>query len=207
MRRLPVYFLIDISESMVGKPIQHVEEVLANIIQALKTNPQALETVWVSIIVFSDQAKTIVPLQEIGNFYPPKFLVGSGTSLSKGFGHLMYELRKNIVKTTDEKKGDWKPIIFLFTDGVPTDSSSDLQGTIVEWKKKWQRSSNLIAISFSDNTDNHILGELTETVIQFKSSDANSFEKFFEVTFAPTSIGITDRVILPPPPIEEIIVI
>jgi uncharacterized protein YegL len=33
----------------------------------------------------------------------------------------MYELRKNQVLTTPEKKGDWKPIVFLFTDGSPSD--------------------------------------------------------------------------------------
>jgi uncharacterized protein YegL len=113
MRRLPIYFLIDISESMVGEPIQLVEEGLATIIQALKTDPNAIETVWVSIIVFAGQPKTLVPLQEIINFYPPKFPIGSGTSLSKGLGHLMFELRKNIVKTTVDVKGDWKPIVFL----------------------------------------------------------------------------------------------
>jgi uncharacterized protein YegL len=59
MRRLPIYFLIDISESMVGEPIQQVEEGLATIIQALKTDPNAIETVWVSIIVFAGQAKNI----------------------------------------------------------------------------------------------------------------------------------------------------
>ncbi len=123
MRRLPIYFLIDISESMVGEPIQQVEEGLATIIQALKTDPNAIETVWVSIIVFAGRPKTLVPLQEIISFYPPKFPIGSGTSLSKGLGHLMFELRKNIVKTTQEVKGDWKPIVFLFTDGVPTDDT------------------------------------------------------------------------------------
>lgn len=39
MRRLPVYFLIDVSESMVGEPIQQVEEGLGQIIQALKQIP------------------------------------------------------------------------------------------------------------------------------------------------------------------------
>src|SRR5690606_37368085 len=136
MRRLPIFFLIDISESMVGEPIQQVEEGLANIIQALKTDPYAIETVWVSIIVFAGQPKTLVPLQEIINFYPPRFPIGGGTSLSKGLGHLMYELRSNIVKTTYEQKGDWKPIVFLFTDGVPTD---DATSAIAEWKQNWQR--------------------------------------------------------------------
>lgn len=177
MRRLPIYFLIDISESMVGEPIQQVEEGLSTIIQALKTDPNAIETVWVSIIVFAGQAKTLVPLQEIISFYPPKFPIGSGTSLSKGLGHLMYELRKNIVKTTAEQKGDWKPIVFLFTDGVPTDDSKN---AINEWKQNWQRTANLVAISFGSETDTNILSELTDTVLHFKNTDVAAYKQFFK---------------------------
>jgi uncharacterized protein YegL len=177
MRRLPIYFLIDISESMVGEPIQLVEEGLSTIIQALKTDPNAIETVWISIIVFAGQPKTLVPLQEIISFYPPKFPIGSGTSLSKGLGHLMFELRKNIVKTNAEHKGDWKPIVFLFTDGVPTD---DTKTAISEWKKNWQRTANLVAISFGNETDTNILSELTETVLHFKNTDATSYKQFFK---------------------------
>lgn len=177
MRRLPIYFLIDISESMVGEPIQQVEEGLATIIQALKTDPHALETVYVSIIVFAGQPKTLVPLQEIVSFYPPKFPIGSGTSLSKGLGHLMYELRNNIVKTTYEVKGDWKPIVFLFTDGVPTD---DTQAAINEWKNNWQRTANLIAVSFGNETDTKLLGQLTENVLHFKNTNVQSYKEFFK---------------------------
>src|SRR5674476_339365 len=49
MRRLPVYFLIDVSESMVGEPIQMVQDGISSIIKDLRTDPYALETVWVSI--------------------------------------------------------------------------------------------------------------------------------------------------------------
>ena len=177
MRRLPIYFLIDISESMVGEPIQQVEEGLSTIIQSLKTDPNAIETVWVSIIVFAGQAKTLVPLQEIISFYPPKFPIGSGTSLSKGLGHLMYELRKNIVKTTSDQKGDWKPIVFLFTDGVPTD---DTKSAVTEWKQNWQTTANLVAVSFGNETDTRLLGGLTENVLHFKNSDAASYKEFFK---------------------------
>ncbi|PBI91646.1 von Willebrand factor type A domain protein [Flavobacterium sp. ACN2] len=177
MRRLPIYFLIDISESMVGEPIQQVEEGLSTIIQALKTDPHALETVYVSIIVFAGQPKTLVPLQEIVSFYPPRFPIGSGTSLSKGLGHLMYELRNNIVKTTYEVKGDWKPIVFLFTDGVPTD---DTQAAINEWKNNWQRTANLIAVSFGNETDTKLLGQLTENVLHFKNTNVQSYKEFFK---------------------------
>lgn len=176
MRRLPIYFLIDISESMVGEPIQQVEEGLSTIIRTLKTDPNAIETVWISIIVFAGQPKTIVPLQEIVSFYPPKFPIGGGTSLSKGLGHLMGELKRNTIKTTAEQKGDWKPIIFLFTDGVPTD---DTQSAISDWKQNWQISTNLVAVSFGSETDNYLLSELTENVLHFKNTDAAAYKQFF----------------------------
>jgi uncharacterized protein YegL len=177
MRRLPIYFLIDVSESMVGDQIQLVEDGMATIIKAIKQDPHAIETVWVSIIVFAGQAKTLVPLQEIVSFYPPKFPIGGGTSLSKGLGHLMFELRKNTVKTTFEQKGDWKPIVFLFTDGVPTD---DTKSVISEWKENWAKTANLVAISFGEETDAQILGELSENVLHFKNSTEEDYKKFFK---------------------------
>jgi uncharacterized protein YegL len=177
MRRLPIFFLIDVSESMVGEQIQQVEEGMAAIIKAIKQDPHAIETVWISILVYAGQAKTLVPLQEVVSFYPPKFPIGGGTSLSKGLGHLMYELRKNIVKTTMEQKGDWKPIVFLFTDGVPTD---DTKAAIQEWKQNWQRTANMVAVSFGDETDMGLLLELTENVLHFKNSTDEDYKKFFK---------------------------
>lgn len=193
MRRLPIYFLIDISESMIGEPIQQVEEGLSTIIQALKADPNALETVWISIIVFAGKSKTLVPLQEIINFYPPKFPIGSGTSLCEGLGHLMHDLRKNIIRTTAETKGDWKPIVFLFTDGVPTDDS---HSAIAEWKTNWKKTANMVAVSFGDETDTYILQELTDNVIHFKNSDTASYKQFFRwVTdsIKTTSTGIQNH--------------
>jgi len=176
MRRLPVYFLIDVSESMVGEPIHQVDEGLTAIIKALKTDPYAIETAWISIIVFAGQAKTLVPLQEVINFYPPRFPVGSGTSLSKGLEHLMFELSKNTVKNTYERKGDWKPIVFLFTDGVPTE---DCTAAVKEWKQNWQLDVNLIAVSFGNDTDTRLLSELTENVLLFKNATADAYKQFF----------------------------
>lgn len=176
MRRLPVYFLIDTSESMVGDPISNVEEGMSNIIKALKSDPYALETVWISVLIFAGQAKTIVPLQEIVSFYPPKFPIGGGTSLSKGLGHLMYELRTNIIKTTFEQKGDWKPIIFLFTDGVPTDDSSS---AIKEWKENWKKATNLVIVSLGDDTDVGLLRELSDEVLIFNNTTISHYKELF----------------------------
>ena len=79
MRRLPVYFLIDVSESMVGQPIEEVQNGMRTIIQELRVDPYALETVFVSILAFAGKAKTLSELTELYKFYPPIFPVGSGT--------------------------------------------------------------------------------------------------------------------------------
>jgi hypothetical protein len=89
----------------------------------------------------------------------------------------MHELRKNIIKTTTDQKGDWKPIVFLFTDGVPTDDS---KSAITEWKQNWQTTANLVAVSFGNETDTRLLGNLTENVLHFKNSDAASYKQFFK---------------------------
>ena len=81
MRRLPVYFVLDVSESMVGENIKKLEDGLNSIIRVLRQDPHALETVYVSVIAFAGKAKTIVPLIEVASFYPPKLPIGGGTSL------------------------------------------------------------------------------------------------------------------------------
>ena len=65
MRKLPIYFLIDVSESMAGDPIEQVQEGMRNIIQELRQDPYALETAYVSVIAFAGRAKSLSPLTEI----------------------------------------------------------------------------------------------------------------------------------------------
>ncbi|MFV0178666.1 VWA domain-containing protein [Empedobacter falsenii] len=177
MRRLPIYFLIDVSESMVGEPIEQVEQGIATIIKDLKTDPYALETVWISIIGFAGDSKVITPLQDIITFYPPKFPIGSGTSLSKGLDLLMTNIDNEITKTTFEKKGDWKPIIFLFTDGTPTDNT-DKQ--IDRWNLNYRNKANLVIIALGENTNLNLLNKLSDNVLMFKNTDENSYKEFFK---------------------------
>ena len=188
MRRLPIYFLIDISESMVGEPISQVEKGIETIIQELRTDPRAHETVYVSIIGFAGKAKTIMPLQELNNFYPPRFPVGAGTSLSKGMNHLIKELDNNIIRTTHETKGDWKPIIFLITDGVPTDDTSK---AITRWKHKWGKSSNLVAVTLGNHSDTNLLSQISENIIAVEDSTPGSFKAFFDWVTASIKVSST----------------
>jgi uncharacterized protein YegL len=193
MRKLPVYFLIDVSESMVGDQINSVEEGISHVIQELKKDPYALETVFISIIVFAGKAKTLIPLTDIITFYPPKFSIGSGTNLGDGLGQLMYEMRKNHVPTTADRKGDWKPIVFLFSDGAPTDNPTV---AFNEWKQNWSSKCTLIAISLGDADSTVKMKELTQEVYMINDTSAGTYKNFFKwvtASIKTSSVSITDN--------------
>lgn len=175
MRRLPVFFLLDCSESMIGDNLKKMEDGLHHVVRALRTDPHALETVWLSVVAFAGIARTIVPLVEVVSFYPPKLPLGSGTSLGAALRVLMAELDTSVVKTTPDRKGDWKPIVYLFTDGKPTD---EIESVITEWNAKYAKKATLIAVAFGTSADLQVLRRLTETVLVFEETVANDFTKF-----------------------------
>ena len=176
MRRLPVYFLIDVSESMVGDQMPYVEEGIATIIKDLRSDPYALETAWISIIVFAGKTQRIVPLTELTSFYPPRMPIGGGTSFGEALEFLMRDLDTNVVKSSAEVKGDWKPIIFLFTDGAPTDNP---EAAVKKWVDQYKKKASIIAISLGENTDTALLGRLTNDVLLVKNLAPESYKSFF----------------------------
>ena len=192
MRRLPIYFLVDVSESMVGTPIEQVQDGIAAIIKELRMDPYALETAFVSVIAFAGKAKTLSPLLELYKFYPPKFPIGGGTSLGTALEFLMAEMDNSLQKTTMEVKGDWKPIIFLFTDGTPTD---DYSAAFEKWNNKYRTHCNLVAISLGDNIDTGVLGKITDNVLRLSDTSPESFKQFFKwvtASIKTSSVSVTD---------------
>ena len=72
MRRLPVYFLLDTSGSMYGTSIVALNNSLSEMIGTLRQDPQAIESVWISIITFDITAKEIIPLSSLDSFQLPE---------------------------------------------------------------------------------------------------------------------------------------
>ncbi|MDQ1207365.1 uncharacterized protein YegL [Acinetobacter baylyi] len=177
MRRLPVFFVLDCSESMAGQNIQQMQQGIQLIMQQLRQDPYALETVYVSVIAFAGIVRTLVPLVEVFAYYPAKLPLGGGTHLGKALEHLMNEFDRHLIKTTEQTKGDWKPIAYLFTDGRPTDECKD---AIYRWQKKYARRCTLIALGMGKNVDYATLKQLTEHCIAFDELNEKDFKKFFQ---------------------------
>ena len=193
MRRLPIYFLIDVSESMAGTPVEQVQKGMRDIIQELRSDPYALETAWVSVIAYAGRAETLVPLSELYTFYPPEIPIGSGTSLGAALDYLMADIDRNVVRTTAEQKGDWKPLIFLFTDGTPTDNPAP---QIERWAARYGRRTNMVIISIGDNIDPQVFSRLTENIIRLNGTDEMSYKAFFKwisASICSTSQSVSDN--------------
>lgn len=177
MRRLPIYFVIDVSESMVGEPLRLVEQGMHDLVKSLSTDPYALETVYVSVIAFAGRACTLLPLTELCCLSLNHLPLGGGTSYGAALDYVMKALDKEVVKTTSEVKGDWKPLVFFFTDGNPTDRYQD---SFSRWKSRYAKRAMLHVMSLSDNIDYRILGQLTESIYLLKNMDEESFSEFFK---------------------------
>lgn len=177
MRRLPIFFVLDCSESMVGEKLKKMEDGLQSIIRSLRTEPHALETAYISVIAFAGIAKTITPLIETFLFYPPKLPLGGGTNLGAALDELMTSIDKSVAKTTADRKGDWKPIIYLFTDGRPT---NDPTPSITRWKCEYSTKTTLIAVGLGKDADFSVLNNITNNTLIFEETEERDFKKFID---------------------------
>ena len=211
MRRLPVYLLLDTSGSMTGEPIEAVKNGVQMMLHSLRQNPQAIETAYVSIITFDNEAKQIVPLTDLASFQMVDIKAQSTTSMGAALALLADRMETEITKTTTEQKGDWKPLTFIMTDGIPTDN----------WqtgfnKLKLVNKGLIVGCAAGSGADDKILKQITSSVVRLDNADSESISKFFQwvtASIATTSIKVEETGIelsgidqLPPPPSELVIV-
>ena len=211
MRRLPVYLLLDTSGSMAGEPIEAVKNGVQVMISSLRNDPQAVETAYLSIITFDSDARQTVPLTDLASFQMPVLIATGTTSLGEALKVLSNCIKTEVTKTTAEVKGDWKPLVFIMTDGQPTD---DWQSGLNEFKNV--RVGTVVACAAGSGADTSILKQITSDVVSLET-DQESIKSFFKWVSA--SIGVSSTKVgesgteatglnqMPPPPAELNIVV
>jgi len=66
---------------MHGEPIEAVRNGMQMLVSTLRTDPYALETAFLSVVIFDEKARQVVSLTELMAFQPPTIEAGSTTSL------------------------------------------------------------------------------------------------------------------------------
>ncbi|WAU74877.1 vWA domain-containing protein [Acinetobacter sp. TR11] len=206
MRRLPVYILLDTSGSMRGEPIHSVNVGLQSMLSALRRDPYALESVHLSIITFDLEAKVYLPLTPLDQVQLTDIDVPSAgaTFMGAALELLAEQVSQQLQKSTDEVKGDWRPLLFVMTDGSPSDVYAYQQAIPVI---KQLNFASIVACAAGPKAKQEHLLQLTDKVVVLDTMDAASFAGFFKwvsasVVVGSSSAGISDSVSLPPPPPE-----
>lgn len=211
MRRLPVYFLLDTSGSMYGEPIEALNNALSGMINTLRSDAQASETLWISIITFDRDVKEIMPLTELPSFQLSEIICPQSgpTHTGKALELLYQKVIADVRKGTPTQKGDWRPLLFVFTDGKPSDLQ--LYSEMVP-KIRSLNFGVIVGCAAGNLADTTKLKELTDTVVHLDTADSSTLKQFFKwvsdtIEQGNRSMGTVDTVTLPVPPSEIHLVI
>ncbi|MCR5165975.1 MAG: VWA domain-containing protein [Oscillospiraceae bacterium] len=203
IRRLPVYLLIDCSGSMHGEKIEAVKQGIRTLVSELKGDPQALETAYISVITFASAARQEAPLTELMLFREPELKASGATMFGRAVEVLIDCMNTEIRHSTQTQKGDWRPLVFILTDGSPSDAE-DFK--VNASRLKAMKAANIVACAAGADAKTEYLKMLTDNVLMMNSLTAGDFAQFF--AWVSGSVRMTSKSIeakpgelmLPPPP-------
>ncbi|MFY1047051.1 vWA domain-containing protein [Chryseobacterium sp. GP-SGM7] len=210
-RRLLAYFLLDTSGSMNGEPIQALNNGFNGLISMLRSDPQAMDTLYLSVTTFDREVKNIIPMVDLASFHPMEITCPDSGPTHTGAALELVSalLQVDLIKGSTEVKGDWKPLLFIFTDGKPSD--------IQKYRQMIPVIKNLdfgviVGCAAGPKADESFLKELTDHVVKLDTTDAATLSSFFKwvsssITMGGKSQGTGESISLPPPPSELNIII
>ncbi len=213
MRRLPVYLLLDTSGSMAGAPIQALRLGVEQFKKEGGDDPFVAESVYVGVITFGGEAqfvtKGLVSFEDFqGVFHSDSLSADGQTPLGQALWLLVESLDKDVKSSIKGgEKGDWKPLVFILTDGEPTDEWREPRQVILDRQTK--KVVNVITVGCGPRINQQNLKELAIGPTFNMNNDDASYKRFFQwvsqsvraASKAVSQSGGGDKpATLPPPP-------
>lgn len=133
LKVFPAYVVVDTSWSMGGDKIAAANGIVPRLIEACEGNTALADKLHVSIISFSDSARTVIPLSKGATLgTPPQLTAGGSTNYGAAFKLLRSEIETGVTTLKASNYDVLRPVVFFITDGEPTDDENDRAGAFVE---------------------------------------------------------------------------
>lgn len=165
---LPFYLVADVSYSMTPE-MGSLNDAMLDLHNEISTDPVVADKTRFSIITFSDQAKVVLPMCDLGDIDEIPVLKPEGnTSYSAAFNLL----RQQIDKDVDQLKADgfrvFRPAVFFFSDGSPTEGGDVWKPAVATvHDAAWPRHPNIITFGLG-GVDEQVIGAIA-TLKAFKA--------------------------------------
>jgi len=210
-RRLLAYFLLDTSGSMRGEPIAALNNGFNGLVSMLRTDPQAMDSLHINVVTFDREVNNLIPLVDLASFHPVEIKCpDSGPTHTGQALEMIYDLvNKDLIKGSADRKGDWKPLLFIFTDGKPSDLQKYRE---MIPKIKALDFGVIVGCAAGPKAEVSFLQELTNNVVKLDTTDASTLTTFFQwvsssIEMGSKSQGTGESMTLPPPPSELNIIV
>ncbi|NNN15358.1 MAG: VWA domain-containing protein [Acidimicrobiaceae bacterium] len=128
---LPFYVLADVSYSMTQKqsdsgetPLDAVNKMVRSLKDAMDDHPILADKVRFSLVDFSDDARTQIPLCDLMNVDEssiPTLQARGGTSFAAAFKFLRNQIDADVRQVKADGDKVHRPAVFFLTDGEPSD--------------------------------------------------------------------------------------
>jgi uncharacterized protein YegL len=180
-RRMLVYLLLDVSGSMDGTPIQAVREGVAFLNRELRGTPEAVEMVHLCVIVFNNSAHIVTPLSPLTKFTPPSLSASGGTNMAAALDLVEREINNTYRPNTGEVRGDYKPAIFLLTDGEPNDVEAAVRSAErLKNRPSGHTLGTFLALGCGPHVNAAVLHRIAKNVALMENMSSENIQAFFK---------------------------
>lgn len=200
-RHLPVYLLLDTSGSMEGAPIESVRLGVEMFQREVSEDPFARDVVRVGVITFASDAQLVTGgLVPIANLQIPHLVASGVTRLDLAFRVLLESMDRDVKHPVKGgTKGDWRPMVFVLTDGRPTDENGNVtdrlwrpaRDAVINRPRGQNKPSVIVAVGCGPDVDDETLKDIsTGTAFRISGSGASFIALFQYITRSVTaSVG------------------